>query len=492
MSIKLSYDRRTAGARRSRDRGSRRFAFAAGVGALLTYCLGGVVVAPATASVTTHLSQLSGMAACTSPTAGQSCADGVALVGANSATVSPDGRSAYVASGISDAVAVFDRAANGTLTQKAGLAGCISNTGAGPCVDGTALDGASSVTVSPDGASVYVSSHSSDAVAVFNRSAIGTLTQKPGRQGCISEIEINSCVTGSALDGAASVTVSPDGASVYVASQIASAVAVFDRALDGSLTQKPDVAGCVSRSWAGHDCTVGEPLDGAASVTVSPDGTNAYVASTIGVAVLDRATDGTLTQRRSKGVCIGSGRLCVGARGLHGARSVAVSPDARNVYVASAASDAIAVLDRGARGTLSQKPGTAGCISNTGARPCADGTALDGASSVTVSPDGHNAYVAALSGAVVMFDRAADGSLSQRPGSAGCISETGVGLCADGTALGGAASVTITPDGHNVYVAAAKSDAVAAFTRFESLGAPCPPEICIIEDPAGPPPTESS
>ena len=57
---------------------------------------------------------------------------------------------------VSDAVAVFDRRRNGKLVQKAGTDGCISDTGAGPCVDGTALDIPQSVTVSPDGQSVYV------------------------------------------------------------------------------------------------------------------------------------------------------------------------------------------------------------------------------------------------------------------------------------------------------------------------------------------------
>ena len=59
------------------------------------------------------------------------CADGVGLVGAFGVAVSPDGTSVYVASFDSDAVAVFDRAGDGTLTQKALAAGCISETGSG-------------------------------------------------------------------------------------------------------------------------------------------------------------------------------------------------------------------------------------------------------------------------------------------------------------------------------------------------------------------------
>ncbi|MGB2852733.1 MAG: hypothetical protein WBC01_13830, partial [Solirubrobacterales bacterium] len=61
-------------------------------------------------------------------------------------------------------------AANGALTQKAGTAGCISETGtAGACADGVALIGANSVTVSPDGTSAYAASRFSGAVAVFDR-----------------------------------------------------------------------------------------------------------------------------------------------------------------------------------------------------------------------------------------------------------------------------------------------------------------------------------
>jgi DNA-binding beta-propeller fold protein YncE len=68
---------------------------------------------------------------------------------------------------------VFDRTANGTLRQKPGVAGCVSERGAGVCTDGTALDDPTSVTVSPDGQNAYVTSASSGAVAVFDRASPG-------------------------------------------------------------------------------------------------------------------------------------------------------------------------------------------------------------------------------------------------------------------------------------------------------------------------------
>ena len=84
--------------------------------------------------------------------------------------VSPDGKSVYVAAVNSDAVARLNRnTTTGAITQPAGSAGCVSETGAGPCADGHGLVAPRSVAVSADGKSVYVASYGSDAVARFNR-----------------------------------------------------------------------------------------------------------------------------------------------------------------------------------------------------------------------------------------------------------------------------------------------------------------------------------
>jgi DNA-binding beta-propeller fold protein YncE len=129
-------------------------------------------------------------------------------------------------------VVVFDRAPNGTLTQKAGTAGCITYNGTGgPCTTGsTSLFGVTAVTVSPDGTSVYVTSYNNGAVLVLDRAANGTLTQKAGTAGCISQDGTSGqCVASSfALQGAWGVTVSPDGKNVYLATRIGNVIAVFD------------------------------------------------------------------------------------------------------------------------------------------------------------------------------------------------------------------------------------------------------------------------
>ena len=80
-----------------------------------------------------------------------------------------------------------------------------------------------------------------------------------------------------------------------------------------------------------------------------------------------------------------------------------------------------------ATGDLTQPAGTAGCLSDTATSGCAQGHQLLGTRSVAVSPDGKNVYVASQS-TVARIDRdTTTGALSQPAGAAGCISETGVG-----------------------------------------------------------------
>ena len=185
-----------------------------------------------------------------------SCADGVALNDNRGVTVSPNGKSAYVASYGSSGVAVFDRnTTTGVLTQKSGTDACISEDGSsGDCTDGAGLNLASSVAVSPDGKSAYVASLGG--VAVFDRNTTtGVLTQKSGTDACISETGAGGeCTDGVALSGPSAVTISPDGESAYVASNFSDAVAVFDRnTTTGVLTQKSGTDACISEDGSSGD-----------------------------------------------------------------------------------------------------------------------------------------------------------------------------------------------------------------------------------------------
>ncbi len=437
-------------------------------------------------------------AACVSETgSAELCADGKALDGANGTAVSKDGRSVYIVSSESDSVAVFARSTTtGALTQLAGSAGCVSDTGAGGCVDGTGLDGARSVVVSGDGKSVYVVSQLSSAIAVFARNTTsGALTQL-GNGGCISETGTGGCTDGTALLALQGITVSPDGTSVYTAS-IGGGVAVFSRQTTttggalGKLTQLTGTAGCISDTGAGG-CTNGVGLDSARSVAVSADNKSVYVASfnSGAVTVFSRqttttgGTKGKLTQLTGTAGCIsesGTGG-CADGTGLNGLIGLAISADGKSVYTAAFDGDAVAVFSRqttttgGTKGKLTQLTGTAGCIHDTGAGGCADGTALESTISVTVSPDNKSVYATASGGGVVAFARQTtttggnQGKLTQPAGTTGCIHDTGAGGCTDGRALNAPLSIAVTADNKSVYVASFHSDAVAAFSRQSSGG----------------------
>ena len=103
----------------------------------------------------------------------------------------------------------------------------------------------------------------------------------------------------------------------------------------------------------------------------------------------------------------GGGELRQGSRATHPKRGGG-EPGRKNIYVASYESDAVARLKRNPlTGAISQPAGKAGCISQTGAGPCADGHALHGPAWVAVSADGESVYATSRNDdAVVRFVRA--------------------------------------------------------------------------------------
>lgn len=429
-----------------------------------------------------ELAQKPGTAGCISRDGtGGACQVGRGLEQIYSVAISADGRNVYSTAFVSGAVGIFNRdPITGELRQKGGVAGCISEDGSGGlCRDGTALDGARGLTKSPDGKNVYVASPESDAVAIFDRNPKnGALTQKPGTAGCISEDGSGgACQDGRGLEFASAITTSADGRSVYVATSRSNSVAIFNRNPEtGELKQKAGVAGCISDDGSGGLCRDGTALDGAFSVSKSPDGKNLYVSSSRSnaVVIFDRnPKNGALMQKPGTAGCIsedGSGGLCQDATALDHATAIATSPDGRSSYVVSALSDSVGIFNRNPKtGELRQKAGTAGCISEDGSGGlCQDGTALDEAGAVTVSPDGRTVYVGGgLSDAVAIFNRdPKTGALTQKFGTAGCISEDGSGgLCQDGAGLNAPITLATSPDGKNVYVASIVSGALVTLDR---------------------------
>lgn len=244
------------------------------------------------------------------------------------------------------------------------------------------------------------------------------------------------------LEGAACIALSPDEQYVYVASDRDDAVTVFRR---------EDASGRLAFVEVWRDGTGGaNELAGAVGVVVSPDGGHVYVTSwrddALTVFSRDAAT-GRLTYVEAHKDEVG------GIVSLDHASSVVVSPDDKNVYVASAADHTVSVFRRNT---------STGELTFVEAEGIVSG--LDSTYSVTISPDGKHVYAANYGNdSVTVFERDdATGALTYRS-----MVQDGGGV--DG--LEGAFHVTVSADGTNVYVASSWDNAVAVFERDDATGA---------------------
>ena len=337
--------------------------------------------------------------------------------------------------------------------------------------------------------------------AALAQGSSSSFSQLAGERGCVTQ-EAPLPFGGEAFEGCGNargllspyaVAVSPDDKHVYVASSGAeaagsNAIVAFSRAGDtGALTS----AGCVSDSGGdgrpGTDgfCVDGDALLGASAVAVSPDGRHVYVATHIsnGLAWLARDSDaGTLTPVG----CIKEfprADRCRAGLGLEGTSGVAVSPDGKQVYVTADKPGSVSVFSRDAA-TGDLQPIM--CVSENGSDGlCTDGTALIGASSVTVAPDGGQVFVTAEAiGGVTAYARDADdGSLTPQS----CLLDRAPrgGSCTSAPALSGAKASAITPDGKTLLVASSEDQALALFARDAATGALRPADCFAHQDPQG-------
>src|SRR3954453_21975688 len=127
-------------------------------------------------------------------------------------------------------------------------------------------------------------------------------------------------------------------------------------------------------------------------------------------------------------------------------------------------------------GRLVQPHGHAGCIHRTGINRCAPGRFVTSPEDVVVSPDRRFVYVASFGNHdIAIFERnRRTGRLTQLPGRRGCGHHQPTAprphRCTRGRALRGAAALALSPDGRNLYVAAAGSDALSIFARNRRTG----------------------
>jgi YVTN family beta-propeller protein/VCBS repeat-containing protein len=215
--------------------------------------------------------------------------------------VSPDGTRVYVTSRTTNTVAVIDTATNTLIDTDPGTAGVTPIT-----VGGQPLDAA----VSPDGTRLYVANWSDGTVSVIDTAAYGVIDTDPATAG----------TTPITVGGQpAAVAVSPDGARVYV-TNFNGTVAVVDTATNSLVDTNPGTAGV-------NPITVGGQLQG---VAVSPDGDRLYVTDIQGdrVSVIDTATN-TIVER---------------VTGIDGANGVAVHPDGDRIYVTALNTNSVVVI----------------------------------------------------------------------------------------------------------------------------------------------------
>ncbi len=394
------------------------------------------------------------------------------FLGSRAVAVSPDGRNVYVAASTSDSIAIFKRDHHkGTLTQAKGAAGCIAAEGAHHCATAIGLDAPNSVAVSPDGRTVYATSRRSGSITIFGRiRKNGRLKQLEGN-GCIATAPTPGCEAGRAMLGSDVVVVSPDGRNVYVGAFFGNSIAAFGRRSGGSLHQLKGSAGCITNAPTAG-CATGLALDAPEGMAISNDGRSVFVASAVSNAAVTFARNrasGVLTEALDGSGCIVDEDLsgCTTGTQLSGANAVEASPDNENAYVTSLFSNSVTSFTRASYSSLTQNPGTTGCLVYLIAVGCSLGHALEAPEGITVSPDGANVYTASFeSGAIGVLDRDADtGGVMQKSGRPGCLTHPSNSDCKRGRALRGASSLALSPDGHHLYVTAFRSDAVAVFRR---------------------------
>ena len=343
------------------------------------------------------------------------------LAGAFGVAVDPNRAAVFIASLTSNLATQLFTAPGGQLTY----GGCVSDGGSvGLCADDESaakpLAAATGVAVSPNGNSLYVASQGRTPGAGF---LVHMFVDPEGR------IDYDGCVSGGGSGGACEdlprgglasvghVAVNPVTAAVYTATRSGGIVSEFPTEPGG----QPLIGGCVSKDGTGGTCedAPGTLLEGAEGLAVSPDGTSLYVAGAGTLSRLAVEPNGSIHWRE----CVssdGSGGICKDVPGsgnpLAEADGVAVSPDGQSVYVVG--QSAVSAFSVGAGGALTYQA----CYSGNFLEACEDlpGVPINSGSGIAVNPNGGSVYVTSFEpGMVARLARVRPTTGGGAPGAGG-------------------------------------------------------------------------
>jgi DNA-binding beta-propeller fold protein YncE len=424
-----------------------------------------------------YLGPLPGRDGCVTQGGSGDCGVGRALESVSGLVVSRDGRHVYAAIRDSGAVAAFRRdGRTGALRQLAGRRGCAGGAPADGCAAARNLAGARALTLSPDGRSVYVATAGGLAVLARDRRS-GALRQLAGREGCVTDSGRQGCAAGRAVASALWVAAGREGRSLYLLGR-SDAVAVFRRdPRTGAVRQPRGARGCVRESRPGLPllgCASGRGLGATRAAAITRSGKTLYIGGLDGTVTTFRRDprSGAIAQLPGRRGCLASSGLsgCAPVRGLHGPHSLTLGPGERDLYVTvSLAVDpqsGFVLLRRDRRdGSLTQPAGQAGCMNADGSSSCATGRGLRGAHSLELDPSGRRAVLASElpTGSLALFARdPRSGRLRQLDGAGGCLNADGAEGCSVVPALRGAHLIAPAPGWRQIYVPLIDGDGVVA------------------------------
>jgi DNA-binding beta-propeller fold protein YncE len=399
----------------------------------------------------------------------------------------------------------------GALSQLAGKAGCFthdgtSEDGAGTCGKARGMAETESAIVSPDGRNVYVGSYPNNGAglgagfAIFKRNTkTGALTQLSGKPGCLttdgsSNAGAGTCteVRGLLQDGGdgIDVAITKNGKWAYIAADdFPASLLIFHRSTKtGALKQLSGTAGCIttdgtSQAGAGTCKTDAHLLD-ASGVTFSSDEKFLYVTGTGGSDQIEVYAHNKKTGALKDIECISQAPApsgCSTGRVVGDTQAIALSPNGKYAY-AGQYQYGMSIFNRSPKtGKLTQKSGTAGCITddgndNTGAATCTAARAARATFPLLIARNGRTLYNMDSHIGFSTFHINKNGTLKQLSGKHGCTTIDGVdnnsaSTCTAARSSEGPYGGALSPDGRTLYLSDDENEGgVAVFSLNPKTG----------------------